>query len=227
MGFDGAVDTGTHPTQETTMAQRFDETIATRERLREIYRQPTHRVADKVIDRIDPICRAFIAACPFVVVATRGADGKLDLSPKGDPPGFIAVLDEKTLAIPDRLGNNRLDTFENLLVHPEVGLFLLIPGNGDTLRISGQGQIVRDVQLQERASINNRLPSAMLIVAVEEAFLHCAKSVTRSRLWRPEFWPDRCQVPSLAEAMVIHAELDDTVPEMQAIIDKDATERTY
>jgi PPOX class probable FMN-dependent enzyme len=208
------------------MARRFDETIATRERLREIYRQPSHRVADKVIDRIDPICRAFIAACPFVVVATRGADGKLDLSPKGDPPGFIAVLDEKTLAIPDRPGNNRLDTFENLLVHPEVRLFLLIPGNGDTLRISGQGQIVQNVQLQERASINNRLPSAMLIVAVEEAFLHCAKSVTRSSLWRPEFWPDRCQVPSLAEAMVVHAELNDTVPEMQAIIDRDAAERT-
>src|SRR5271167_1943842 len=107
------------------MEQQFSEIIVTRERLRKIYRQPSHLVANKVIDRIDRVCRAFIAACPFVVVATRGADGKLDLSPKGDPPGFILVLDDKSLAIPDRIGNNKLDTFENLLVHPEVGLFLL------------------------------------------------------------------------------------------------------
>jgi uncharacterized protein len=146
--------------QEAAMELSFGETITTRERLREIYRQPGHRVTDKVVDRIDRICRAFIAACPFAVVATRGADGKLDLSPKGDPPGFIAVLDDKTLAIPDRLGNNRLDTFENLLVHPEVGLFLLIPGNGDTLRISGKGRIVRDAQLQQAASIDNKPPNA-------------------------------------------------------------------
>jgi PPOX class probable FMN-dependent enzyme len=209
------------------MAQRFGETIVTRERLREIYRKPSHLVANKVIYRIDQICRAFIAACPFVVVATRGADGKLDLSPKGDPPGFIAVLNDKTLAIPDRLGNNRLDTFENLLVHPEVGLFLLIPGNGDTLRISGKGQIVQDPQLQEQASINNKAPSALLVVTVEEAFLHCAKAVTRSRIWVPEFWPDRSAVPTLAEAMVAHGGLEETVPEMQAIIEKDAVERLY
>jgi PPOX class probable FMN-dependent enzyme len=209
------------------MAQRFGETIDTRERLREIYRQPNRRAANKEIDHLDRVCRAFIAACPFVVVATRGADGKLDLSPKGDPPGFIAVLDEKTLAIPDRIGNNRIDTFENLLVHPEVGLFLMIPGNGDTLRISGKGQIVQDHQLQERASINNRLPSAMLIVTVDEAFLHCAKAMTRSRLWQPELWPDRSGVPTLAEAMVLHGELSETIPEMQAIIERDAAERTY
>jgi uncharacterized protein len=209
------------------MAQRFGETIVTRERLREIYRKPSHRIINKVIDRIDPICRAFIAACPFVVVATRGADGKLDLSPKGDPPGFILVLDDKSLAIPDRIGNNKLDTFENLLVHPEVGLFLLIPGNGDSLRISGKGQIVQNQRLQEQASINNKPPSAMLVVTVEEAFLHCAKAFTRSKLWQRELWPDRSGVPSLAEAMVAHGELEDTVPEMQAIIEKDAAERLY
>ena len=209
------------------MEQRFGEIIVTRQRLREIYRKPSHRVADKAIDHIDRICRAFIAACPFAVVATRGADGRLDLSPKGDPPGFVTVLDDKTLAIPDRLGNNRLDTFENLLVHPEVGLFLLIPGTEHTLRISGKGRIVQDAALQQRAAINDRPPSAMLIVTVEEVFLHCAKSMTRSKLWQPELWPDRSEVPSLAEAMVVHAGLNDTVPEMQAIIDRDAAERTY
>jgi uncharacterized protein len=228
MDFDAGNDTGTRRKgKDAPMVQRFGETIVTRERIREIYRHPNGRAANKVIDRLDRVCRAFIAACPFVVVATRGADGKLGVSPKGDPPGFIAVLDEKTLAVPDRLGNNRIDTFENLLVHPEVALFLLIPGNGDTLRISGKGQIVQDLQLQERASINNRPPSAMLIVTVEEAFLHCAKAVARSRLWLPEFWPDCSGVPTLAEAMVLHGELRETVPEMQAIIDRDAAERMY
>ena len=100
------------------MQGRFEEVVTTRARLRELNKLPSHRVSNKAIDHIDEICRRFIGACPFVMVASRGADGHLDLSPKGDPPGFVAVLDEKTIAIPDRLGNNRLDTFENLLVHP-------------------------------------------------------------------------------------------------------------
>src|SRR5262245_949747 len=125
---------------ETAMQERFREIITTRERLREVKGPPARRSAVKDIDKIDDICRRFIAACPFVVVATRGEDGKLSLSPKGDPAGFVTVLDEKTLAIPDRLGNGRLDTFENLLANPEIGLFFLIPGNGDTLRISGKGR---------------------------------------------------------------------------------------
>jgi predicted pyridoxine 5'-phosphate oxidase superfamily flavin-nucleotide-binding protein len=110
----------------------FDEVIATRERLRELSQQPSSRAQGKVIDHIDDICRRFIAACPFVVIASRGADGRMDLSPKGDPPGFVAVLDDKTLAIPDRPGNHRLDTFENLLTCLEVALIFIIPGHGDT-----------------------------------------------------------------------------------------------
>lgn len=153
--------------------------------------------------------------------------GDFYLSPKGDPPGFILVLDDKTLAIPDRPGNNRLDTFQNLLVHPEIALFFLIPGNGDSLRISGKGCIARDLALELRLATNGKPPSAVLIVTVEEAFLHCAKAVTRSKIWQPEFWPDRSGVPTLAEAMVEHGKLCDTVHEMQAIIDKDAAERLY
>jgi uncharacterized protein len=209
------------------MQQRFDEAIVTRARLREIYREANHRVVAKVIDHIDHLIRGFIAASPFVVIATRGADGRPDLSPRGDPAGFVAVLDDKTLAIPDRIGNNRLDTFENLLVHPEVGLLFLVPGSGNTLRISGKGLIVRDAKLQEQTSLNGRRAAALLIVTVEEAFLHCAKCVTRSKIWQPDFWPDHSGVPTLAEAMVTHGALKDSVPEMQAIIEKDAIERLY
>ena len=209
------------------MEARFEELIATRGRLRELNKLPNYRVSNKAIDHIDDICRRFIAASPFVMVASRGADGRLDVSPKGDPPGFVAVLDSKTLVIPDRLGNNRLDTFENLLVHPEVGLFFIIPGHGDTLRVSGKGQIVRDSALQNSLAVNGQAPNLALVVDVEEAFIHCPKCMVRSRLWTQEQWPDRSDVATLAETMVAHGALAETVPEMQAIIDNDGATRLY
>jgi PPOX class probable FMN-dependent enzyme len=200
------------------MASRYDEVITASERLRALYKQPSERAHNKVIDHIDDVCRRFIAACPFVIVASRGADGRLDVSPKGDPPGFVAVLDERTLAIPDRLGNNRLDTFDNLLAHPEVGLLFMIPGNGDTLRVSGRARLVRDATLQARFAVNGKTPNLIIIVAVEEAFMHCPKCIARSRIWSPDLWPDRANVPSLAEALVAHAVPSQTVAEVQAAI---------
>lgn len=208
------------------MGMHFEEVITTRQRLRELSRQPSQRASNKIIDHVDDICRRFIAACPFVMVASRGADGRIDVSPKGDPPGFVAVLDEKTLAIPDRLGNHRLDTFENLLSYPDVALFFLIPGNGDTLRVSGTGRIVRHSSLQARLAVNGKDPNLVLIVTVEEAFMHCPKCMVRSRLWSPGHWPNRSNVPSLAEAIVAHAKPSETVTEVQAIID-DSTARLY
>ena len=208
------------------METQFDEVITTRPRLRELSKQPSQRASNKVIDHVDDICRRFIAACPFVIVASRGADGRMELSPKGDPAGFVAVLDEKTLAVPDRPGNHRLDTFENLLTHPDVGLLFLIPGNGDTLRVSGKGKIVRDSSLQGRLAVNGKDPNLVLVVTVEEAFMHCPKCIVRSRLWSSEHWPDRSNVPSLAEAIMAHASPTETLSEVQAIIDE-STARLY
>ena len=122
------------------MATCFEEEIVTHQRLRELSKQPSTRANNKIINHIDDICRRFIAACPFVIVASRGADGRIDLSPKGDPPGFVAVLDDTTLAIPDRPGNHRLDTFDNLLTYPDIGLLFLIPGNGGHAACRRQGQ---------------------------------------------------------------------------------------
>lgn len=201
------------------MSMQFEEVIATRERLRELSKAPSFRARNKVIDHVDDICRRFIAACPFVIVASRGADGQIDVSPKGDPAGFVSVLDEKTLAIPDRLGNNRLDTFENLLVHPEIGLIFMIPGHGDTLRISGTGKIVRDGSMQARLAVSGKEPNLVLVIEIAEAFLHCPKCVFRSKLWSPEHWPDRSNVLSLAQAIVTHAQSGETVAEVQAVID--------
>ena len=209
------------------MQGRFEELVMTRERLRELNKLPSRLVSHKAIDHIDDICRRFIAACPFVLVASRGADGRLDVSPKGDPAGFVAVLDAKTLAIPERLGNNRMDTFENLLVHPEVGLFFLIPGNGDTLRVSGKGHVVRDTALQNRSAMNGKVPNFVLVVTVEEAFMHCPKCMIRSRLWAQERWPDRANVPTLAEAMVAHGALSQSIAEVQGVIDKSNAHRLY
>jgi uncharacterized protein len=208
------------------VATYFEEEIATHQRLRELGKQPSSRAINKIISHIDDICTRFIAACPFVIIASRGVDGLMDLSPKGDPPGFIAVLDERTLAIPDRPGNHRLDTFENLLTHPEIGLLFLMPGNGDTLRVSGKGRLVRDSALQARLAIDGRPPNLVLIVAVEQAFMHCQKCVVRAQLWNPEHWPDRSNVPTLAEAIMAHAKPAETDAEVRAIID-DHNARLY
>jgi PPOX class probable FMN-dependent enzyme len=196
----------------------FEEEIATHRRLRELSGQPSSRASNKIVDHIDDVCRRFIAACPFVVVASRGADGHLDLSPKGDPPGFVAVLDDKTLAIPDRPGNHRLDTFDNLLTHPEIGLLFLIPGHGDTLRVSGRGRIVRDGALQARLAIDGKPPSLVLVVTVEQAFMHCQKCIVRSRLWSPGQWPELSNVPTLADAITAHTKPAETPAEVRAII---------
>jgi len=209
------------------MTHALQEVISSRERLREIMGMPNHRVASKVVAHIDDICRRFIAASPFAVIATRGKDGHLDQSPKGDPAGFVTVLDEKTLAIPDRMGNNRIDTFENVLANPEVELIFLIPGYGYTLRVSGHGKIIRDAELQKRLAVRGHEPKLVLVVTVEEAFMHCAKCMARSNLWKPEAWPDLGNVPSLAEAMIAHAKLSLSRGEMQSIIDDSFNNRTY
>jgi PPOX class probable FMN-dependent enzyme len=197
---------------------QFDEVIESPQRLRELTPQPSQRARDKVIDQIDEICRRFIAASPFVIVASRGADGRLDVSPKGDPAGFVQVLDKKTLAIPDRPGNHRLDTFENVLACPDIGLIFLIPGNGDTLRISGRAELVRDRKLQARLAVNGKAPELILVATVEQAFMHCSKSMVRSRLWMPDHWPDRATVPTLADAIMVHARPAESAAEVRAFI---------
>jgi PPOX class probable FMN-dependent enzyme len=203
---------------ETPVEMHFEEVITSRQRFRELSRQPSQRAADKVIDHVDDICRRFIAASPFLLVASRGRDGRLDISPKGDPAGFVAVIDEKTLAIPDRPGNHRFDTFGNVIECADVALMFLIPGHGDTLRVAGKGRVVRDSALQRRLAVAGKAPSFVLVVTVEEVFMHCSKCVARSKLWHTECWPDRSQVPSLAEAIVAHAKPPETIAEVQAFI---------
>jgi len=209
------------------LRSRFRDVVTTEEELRAIVGHAPQRALDKVVRVLDACSRRFIAHAPFVFVASAGPGGMLDVSPKGDPAGFVKVLDEATLAIPDRLGNRRLDTFRNVLRNPNVGLIFLIPGVTYTLRISGRAAIVRDLALRQSMAVNGKLPDHALVVEVEHVLSHCPKCMIRSNLWRPQAWPDAGGVPTFAETLIAHAKLAESVEDMQAIIDTGNRERLY
>jgi PPOX class probable FMN-dependent enzyme len=205
----------------------FSEIVKTESQFRTIIGHPSHRVLRKHITALDQHCRAFIARCPFVLIGSADGAGSMDVSPKGDPPGFVQVLDDTTLAIPERPGNRHADTFSNLLQNRHVGLLFLIPGKQETLRVSGTAVIVRDQWLRDGMAIAGKTPEFAIAVTVKEAFFHCAKCVIRSQLWSTTKWPDPTGLPSLAQAMVDAGKLDETPEEMQVLIDRDVRERLY
>ena len=194
----------------------YSEIVTSVEEIRATIAEPTQASVDKVIDRLDDYCRAIIAKSPFIMIASANPDGQPDISPKGDPLGFVRVLDEKHLAIPERPGNRRLDTFINLLDNPNVAIILMIPGKGETLRVKGEARIVRDEALRETMAVKGRIPEFAVVVHVEQAMMHCPKSIVRSKLWEPDAWPDHSDTPSIAETSVAHANLDMTPEEYRA-----------
>jgi uncharacterized protein len=202
------------------------ETLSTVAEIENAIGKPGQKVLAKVLNALDDICRSFIARSPFIVVASCDAAGNLDVSPKGDPPGFVHVLDDHTIAIPERPGNRRGDTFRNVLQNPKVGLIFVVPDKGETLRISGTARIVRDAWLREQLKVADRVPELALVVTVEEAFLHCTKCMVRSRMWKPETWNSE-GLASIGEAMVVHGRLDVSVAEMRAFTENDEQTRLY
>ena len=197
------------------------EVLTTDDEIEAALGKPNSRVRAKVLDTLDDICLAFIARTPFVVVASYDSAGRVDVSPKGDLPGFVYTLDRRTIAIPERLGNRRADTFRNVLQNPRVGLIFIVPGRGETLRVSGSARIVRDSWLRERMAVADRVPELALVVTVEEAFVHCTKCMVRSRMWQPDTW-NSTGLASFAEAMVVHARLDMSVAEAGALAETEA-----
>ena len=171
--------------------------------LRALHYQPLSRATDKILRSLDRHCRRILALSPFCVVATQGPKGA-DVSPRGDPPGFVRALDERTLLIPDRVGNNRLDAMSNLRVNPEIGVLFLVPGMNETLRINGTARITNDARLLSPSAVNDRPPKVGLVVTIEEAFLHCGKALVRSALWDPTRHVDRASLPSYAEMLLDH-----------------------
>ncbi len=167
-----------------------------------------------MIDHIDGHCEALIAASPMLFMATGGPGG-LDVSPKGDAPGFVAVESPKTLLIPDRPGNSRIDGFLNLIDDPRVGLIFVVPGLRETLRINGTATVHDDEDLRARFAVKDRLPLTVARIEVSEVFMHCAKAFLRSGLWQPETWPDRATLPRMAEILRDHCALDETPDEAE------------
>jgi uncharacterized protein len=202
------------------------EILSTEDEIEAVIGRPAPRILAKTLDSLDDICRIFIARCPFVVVASADFNGHFDISPKGDLPGFVMVLDSRTIAIPERPGNRRADTFRNVLQNPGVGLIFIVPGKGETLRVSGTARVVRDAWLREQMAVDGRLPELALVVTVEEAFIHCTKCMVRSRMWQPDTW-NAAGLASVVEALVVHSRLDMTVADLQSLYEHDLRTRLY
>lgn len=182
---------------------------------------------NKVIDHIDPHCRAWIERCPFIVVSSVAAHGAMDVSPKGDPPGFVKVLDEYTLAIPDRLGNNRGDTFLNVLQNPNIGIIFIMPKRREVVRVSGTAQVAKDADLLETMVVQGKRPDLALVVRVKEAFFHCGKSMIRSGLWEPERWGSIDGLPTYAQALKDHGKLSVAISDLEQRIVNNEVNRLY
>lgn len=193
--------------------------------LRHLYGTPSDRAVRKELRALDAHCRTFIAHSPFVVLGTSGADGSMDVSPKGDAPGFVAVLDDRTLLVPDRPGNNRLDGLRNVTENPHVGLLFMIPGVNETLRVNGRARITTDEALLAPLAVRGRVPATGLVVAVEEVFLHCAKAFIRARLWDPATQVERATLPSMGRMLADQTGTD--VAESERMTEDSIKNRLY
>ena len=207
--------------------QIFHDVITTKDELRDVVGFPGERVQRKVISALDQHCRQFITLSPYLLIATADKKGNMDLSPKGDPPGFVQVLDGTTLAIPDRPGNKRADGFLNLIENPRIGLLFLVPGYRETLRVAGSARIVRDQELREAMAIDGRVPTLALIVDVEEAFFHCAKCAIRSGLWQPDRWPDITEMPAYGQITVDQTHWHESPEAVQSQLSESYEKRLY
>jgi len=185
--------------------------------LKSLY-EPTHTLAvQKCQDRLGPHAQEFIRRSPFVCIGTQSRDGRADVSPRGDPVGFVKILDERRLAIPDRPGNNRLDSLVNILSNPSVGLLFIVPGFEDTLRVNGRATLVKDPALLESMAVRERAPAVAIVVAVDEVFMHCAKAFRRGGIWEPETWASRETRPSPGAILLGHTGIEGmTADEVEA-----------
>lgn len=176
------------------------------------YGAPSQMVLDKEIDRLDGHCRAFIALSPWATLATADADGFPDVSPRGGEPGFARVLDERRLALPDRPGNNRLDSLRKVVANPQVALMFVVPRIEETLRVFGTATVVLPEDVEADLTEFGRPPRSVLVVDVRRAFFQCARSLMRSRLWEPESWPDRGGFAPIREVYRDHCKLPAPLP---------------
>jgi len=200
--------------------------IATREELRDCYPQPLERSLRKSLTTLDVHMRHFIGLSPFLCLGTSGEGGG-DVTPRGDSPGFVHVLDDRTLLIPDWQGNNRLDSLTNVVANPNVGLLFLIPGVNETLRVNGVAVISTEPALLERWTVNGKHPRSAMRVTVREAYLHCAKALMRSKLWDDDYRIERSELPSYAQMLKDQGVTSQSVEDLQKAIDESYATRLY
>jgi PPOX class probable FMN-dependent enzyme len=174
----------------------------------------------KDIGTLDDAARALIAASPLVMVASHDGDGRADVTPRGGPPGFVTVLDDGHLAIPDATGNNRLDTLRNVAETGHAGLLFLIPGRDQTLRVNGRARVTEAPHVLERISAVGKPPRTAIVVAADEVYAHCPKALIRSKLWHPDAWPPLDDVPTAAEVMQAHGRQDMSLDEVEAYLEE-------
>jgi uncharacterized protein len=182
----------------------FEGALRRPEELREFYDSAMERAVTKDIGHLDEMCRRLIAAAPMLFVATYGADGRGDVSPRGGPPGFVSVLDDRHLAIPDATGNRRLDTLENVVESQRAAVIFVIPGRDTTLRVNGRACVTARPDLLERLTRVGKPPRTAIVIETEEVYAHCPKAFIRSKLWDPDSWPDPAGLPTPAEVSVAH-----------------------
>ncbi|MCC6860767.1 MAG: pyridoxamine 5'-phosphate oxidase family protein [Bryobacterales bacterium] len=190
------------------------------------YGEPSHMAKAKQMTRLDRHCRAFIALSPLVIVATVGADGRGDASPRGDAPGFVAAPDDTTLLIPDRIGNRRADTILNIAANPQTGLLFLVPGIHETLRVNGTARITVDPSVLAPLAVAGKMPVAAILLSIEEVFFHCGKPLIRADLWNPDRRIERSAFPSLGKILADQIEGGDAA-ENDRLIEEQYRTRLY
>jgi PPOX class probable FMN-dependent enzyme len=213
-----------------TASSMFGEPITTLERLRTILPPPFKVTIEKVLKRLDHHCKTYVSLTPYVLLATCDASGRCDSSPRGGPAGFIKILDDRHLLIPEVIGNRQADTLLNIIEHPYIGLMFIIPGLEETLRVNGKACVVQDPAVLSQAMVKDKVPQLGIGIEIEEAYMHCAKAAKRSSLWNPTGWPDRSSLASVAQILRDHTRGgvgDGTVGAMQDLLDESYTKRMY
>lgn len=206
----------------------FKRIVQTKEALQELLGTPSPLAIHKVIEGLDRHCETFIAQSPCLLLATADKSGNCDVSPRGDQPGFVSVLDRKHLLIPERRGNKRFDSLYNILENPHIGMIFLIPGLRETLRVNGKAAIIMDEDLLAPLAVSGKTPAVGIGVEVEECFIHCGKAMIRSNLWNPSSWIPDEQLPRAAEILAAHAKKTaQTEQEIETGLNEAYTKRIY
>lgn len=204
------------------MADNRDEIVFTQEEeLRDVLGPPLDLAVRKALPKLDKYCKEFIRRSPFLCLGTADASGKGDVSPRGDRPGFVQILDDNTLFLPERPGNSRFDTLTNIIDNPNVGVLFLVPGYEETLRVNGTGCVIKDDALLERCAVNGKVPVVGIKIEVNEAYLHCAKALKRAKIWLAESQQNRGDMPSLGKMILEQVAHAETPPTDQEIKDTD------